>query len=85
MELLCIKKHSQNAVIVGLVYPLLDSKTCQCGKEAVDVGIGGHTLMNRCSCGIINYSHIWWIGRDCFAEIATKESEVEEYEMLKTL
>lgn len=87
MELLCIKSHSQNAVIVGRSYPLIGIRTCPCGMKLVNVGVRSVTQINRCSfCGTIEISaEIWWINKSLFAEIATKECEVQEYEMLKTL
>ena len=82
MELLCIRSHSQKAVISGNSYLLISDKPpCNC-RDIVNVGISVYkspdyigSEINECESCKVRYKNdgIWWLHKSLFAEIATEE------------
>lgn len=87
-RVVCIKRHSQNLVLVGKEYLVADQTTCLgCGSRAIDVGINryippGMKHANRCVCGMERLGDPQtWILEQLFAPLEppkAKENIVHE-------
>ncbi len=80
-EIVCIKTHSQGAVIEGKFYTIngLKTPTCSCKHILVDVGLVIFSRHYSCSCGhrTKNTDDVWWLWENLFAPLS-EISEVHE-------
>lgn len=70
-RVVCIKTHSQNAVIEGNIYVVKGNKYCpQCDLYMVNVGVPNMSSRSKCRCGAVSYHNgNHWIAGDLFAPI----------------
>ena len=82
-RVVCIKRHSQNAVTVGKEYTIRDISFCvKCGNMEFDIGLPS-TRPIKCACGYIRSHSAWLIGSSLFAPLEEKGSSVVEDYLLE--
>lgn len=74
-KVVCVKTHSENLVIKGKIYTVLNTN-CPCNCNAVDVGIvddSPYGIFKAVKCyqcnSIYSYGKIWWISSKLFAPL----------------
>lgn len=84
-EVLCIKTHSQGAVVKGQKYPVIGIRQ-GCCQIVLDVGIVSTTTIWFCrncqktrNCG----DNVWWLHSNLFAPIDNTLSEVTIEELIE--
>ena len=81
-EIVCIKKHSKNAVKLGEIYKIkgLSNSKCKCSHDVlIDVGIAGTSNIGRCkNCNTVynKSQEIWWLSEVLFAPLEYNQDEI---------
>jgi hypothetical protein len=72
-KIICVKTHSQNIVVRGQEYVVVDIDTCRCGNILIDVGLSSDREKMGCvDCAAIWKDNAWWLSARLFAPIEEK-------------
>jgi hypothetical protein len=78
-DVICIKTHSQGAVIKGKIYTVRDVVSFPCGcATIVDVGLRSNrpfTLCTHCGTHFEKGDNVWYIAIELFRKLLTDEQE----------